>query len=113
MSSTQQFYEIYRATSIGNALTDTLDEMIQTGRLAPRLAMKVLFHFDRIAAEMLADKVKNKLTFKGHLDTYRFCDEVWTFIIKAASFKFDEETVTADKIKIIACNSTKPGEQQQ
>ena len=107
-----QYYEIYRATSLGNALADTLDELIQAGRLAPRLAMKVLFHFDRVAAEALQEKVKNKLGFKGHLDTYRFCDEVWTFIIKDAHFKFEDQTVTADKVKIIACNSTKPGEGQ-
>ena len=84
--------------------------MIQSGRLAPQLAMKILGNYDKAAADNLQEKVKARLTFKGHLDTYRFCDEVWTFIIKDAQFKFENETQSAPKIKIIACNSSKPGE---
>ena len=41
---------------------------------------------------------------------YRSCDEVWTFILKNATFKFDNETVAADRIKSIACSSKKAGE---
>lgn len=49
---------------------------------------------------------------QGHLDTYRFCDEVWTFLIKDVTFKMENssQTVTADKVKIVSCNSKKPGE---
>lgn len=48
---------------------------------------------------------------QGHLDTYRFCDEVWTFIIKDINFKLDNASnVHSDKIKIVAMNSKKPGE---
>lgn len=78
--------------------------------MAPQLAMKILLNYDRAAADALQEKVKARLTFKGHLDTYRFCDEVWTFIIKDAHFKFENENLTAEKIKIIACNCNKPGE---
>jgi transcription initiation factor TFIIA small subunit len=48
---------------------------------------------------------------QGHLDTYRFCDEVWTFLIKDVTFKLDnQQTVSADKVKIVSCNSKRPGE---
>lgn len=49
---------------------------------------------------------------KGHLDTYRFCDEVWTFLIKDVTFKMDNSAVTvvADKVKIVSCNAKRPGE---
>lgn len=41
---------------------------------------------------------------KGHLDTYRFCDEVWTFVIKDIHFKMENSsTFDAEKIKIVAC----------
>lgn len=50
---------------------------------------------------------------KGHLDTYRFCDDVWTFLIKDVNFKLDNQnTVQADKIKIVSCNAKKPGDPQ-
>lgn len=43
---------------------------------------------------------------QGHLDTYRFCDEVWTFIIKDVKFKLDNQhTVEAERVKIVACQS--------
>ncbi|KAJ8197719.1 hypothetical protein LV164_001798 [Aspergillus fumigatus] len=99
--SAQAYYELYRGSSLGLSLTDTLDDLINEGRIEPQLAMKILSTFDRVITEVLADKVRARLTFKGHLDTYRFCDEVWTFLIKDVTFKLDNQaTVTADKVKI-------------
>lgn len=50
--------------SIGLSLTDTLDDLINEGRIEPQLAMKVLSNFDRVITEALAEKAKAKLTFK-------------------------------------------------
>ncbi|KAL1877843.1 hypothetical protein VTK73DRAFT_8370 [Phialemonium thermophilum] len=104
------FYELYRRSSIGMTLTDTLDDLIGEQRIDPQLAMKILSNFDRAIAETLSDRVRARLTFKGSLDTYRFCDEVWTFLIKNVSFKMENgsQTVTADKVKIVSCNAKRP-----
>lgn len=53
-----------------------------------------------------------RVHLQGSLDTYRFCDEVWTFLIKNVTFKMDNgnPAVTADKVKIVSCNAKKPGE---
>jgi hypothetical protein len=45
-------------------LTDTLDDLINEGRIEPQLAMKILSTFDRIITEVLADKVRTRLNFK-------------------------------------------------
>jgi len=50
--------------SIGVALMDSLDDMVRKGRINPQLAMKVMSNFDRGIAEVLASKVKARLTFK-------------------------------------------------
>lgn len=43
---------------------------------------------------------------QGHLDTYRFCDDVWTFIIKDVKFKMENSNqLDVEKIKIVACMS--------
>lgn len=49
---------------------------------------------------------------QGSLDTYRFCDEVWTFLIRNVTFKLDNgsHTVVADKVKIVSCSSKKTEE---
>ncbi|KAL2108682.1 hypothetical protein VUR80DRAFT_3520 [Thermomyces stellatus] len=111
-ANAQSFYELYRRSSIGMALTDTLDDLISDERINPQLAMKILGNFDQAITEALQKEVKARLTFKGSLDTYRFCDEVWTFLIRNVVFKMDgsNQTVSADKVKIVSCNAKKPGE---
>lgn len=53
--------------SIGEALIDTIDDLINDGRIEPQLAMKILSNFDRAIAETLAEKVKSRVTFKVSL----------------------------------------------
>ena len=95
---------------LGDCLIDTIDELINEGRIEPQLAMKILSNFDKIISETLGAQVKARLTFKGHLETYRFCDDVWTFLVKDVKFKSDNSTeFTSDMVKIVSCNSKKPG----
>ncbi|KAI9717205.1 MAG: Transcription initiation factor IIA small chain (TFIIA 13.5 kDa subunit) [Chrysothrix sp. TS-e1954] len=104
-------YELYRNSSIGTALTDTLDDLISDNQLEPQLAMKVIANFDKAFSEIIAEKVKSRLSFKGHLDVYRFCDDVWTFLIKDVLFKLDNQAaLKADKVKIVSCTNKKAGE---
>ncbi|KAI1321717.1 transcription initiation factor IIA gamma chain [Xylariaceae sp. FL0255] len=107
----QNFYELYRRSSVGTALTDTLDDLITEHRIDPQLAMKILANFDRAITEVLQDKVRSRLTFKGSLDTYRFCDEVWTFQLKNVNFKMENggQNVSAERVKIVSCSSKPTG----
>ncbi|CAG8529074.1 8472_t:CDS:2 [Paraglomus occultum] len=96
------------------ALTDSLDELIQLDKITPQLALKVLAQFDKSITEALDGKVKTRATFKqGSLRTYRFCDEVWTFIIKDPNLRIEHEQLHVDKIKIVACSAKKPGEAEK
>lgn len=36
---------------------------------------------------------------QGHLNTYRFCDNVWTFVLNDVEFKNGD---IADKVKVVA-----------
>lgn len=79
--------------------------------------MRVLETFDRVVAETLRDNTQSKLTVKGNLDTYGFCDDVWTFIVKNCQVTVEgvpggnsgdaQTTVSVDKLRIVACNSKK------
>lgn len=78
--------------------------------MEPQLALKILQTFDKSFSELISE-VKSRLTFKGHLDTYRFCDDVWTFMVKDVSFKLDNQSqLRADKVKIVSCTNKKAGE---
>ncbi|BEI85827.1 hypothetical protein CcaverHIS002_0601140 [Cutaneotrichosporon cavernicola] len=104
----QTYYEFYRGSSIGTALTDSLDELITSGDIPPQLAMR----FDKSLTECMQKGVKQKTTVKGHLSTYNLCNDVWTFVVKDPQFRMEGtgsshsgELVTAPKIKIVACKS--------
>ncbi|GLT93699.1 hypothetical protein SLE2022_114780 [Rubroshorea leprosula] len=98
-------FELYRRSTIGMCLTETLDEMVQNGTLSPEVAIQVLVQFDKSMTDALEKQVKSKVSIKGHLHTYRFCDNVWTFILQNAAFKTDEFEDTVSRVKIVACDS--------
>jgi len=58
--------------SIGVALMDSLDDMIRKGIITPQLALKIMSNFDRGIAEVLASKVKARLTFKVWIFPFYF-----------------------------------------
>ncbi|KAL7125235.1 hypothetical protein ABFS83_14G103800 [Erythranthe nasuta] len=98
-------FELYRRSTIGMCLTETLDQMVSSGILTPELAIQVLIQFDKSMTEALESEVKSKVSIKGHLHTYRFCDNVWTFILQNAQLKSEEGQETVDSVKIVACDS--------
>lgn len=111
MSSSTPYYELYRQSSIGWALAEALDELIGDSYMEPQMANRILAQFDRAMTDALQTQVRARMTLKGHLQTYRCCDDVWTFLVKDVQFKMeDHEQVNADKIKIVACNARKPNE---
>lgn len=75
-------------------------------QITPNLALKVLQHFDRAINTALSQRVRNRTTFKGHLNTYRFCDNVWTFVLDDVEFKDAMiENTNIDRLKIVACDA--------
>ncbi|CAH1733244.1 unnamed protein product [Macrosiphum euphorbiae] len=98
-------YQLYRNTTLGNTLQESIDEMIQYGQITPALGMKILLQFDKSVNNSLATRVKSKITFKaGKMDTYRFCDNVWTFMLSDVEFKETQEMAKVEKLKIVACD---------
>jgi transcription initiation factor TFIIA small subunit len=41
-------FELYRRSEIGTCLTETLDEMVQSGTLSPEHAIQILVQFDKV-----------------------------------------------------------------
>ncbi|KAI1315589.1 Transcription initiation factor IIA small chain (TFIIA 13.5 kDa subunit) [Mortierella claussenii] len=105
-----QYYEHYRKSSIGLALIDSLDELIQSGHINPQLAMRVLAQFDMSIAEALSTRVRNRVNVRARLDNYNSLDDVWTFVLSNPTFRFEHDNVTAEKVKIVACKARVPGE---
>ncbi|XP_067829398.1 transcription initiation factor IIA subunit 2 isoform X1 [Heptranchias perlo] len=97
-------YQLYRNTTLGNSLQESLDELIQSQQITPQLALQVLLQFDKAINNALAQRVRNRVNFRGSLNTYRFCDNVWTFVLNDVEFREVTELVKVDKVKIVACD---------
>ena len=74
------------------------------GQISPQLALKVLLQFDKAINTALSTRAKNRISFKGHLSTYRYCDNVWTLVLNDVDFREVQEFVSVDKVKIVACD---------
>ena len=100
----------YIVKSIDSWLQECLDELLQLQMLSPALALRVLIQFDKSINTALATRVKNKLHFKADkLNTYRFCDNVWTFMLKEVEFRENLEFAKVDRVKIVACDAKSSG----
>lgn len=98
-------YQLYRETTLGQTLQDTLDEMIARDKLNNNQAARILHEFDRTVNIALEQKVRNRVTIKcNRLRTYRFCDNVWTLLLKDVELREHQEVIHVDWVKIVACD---------
>lgn len=62
--------------------------------------------FDLCMSETLREKVRVKSTIKGRLHVYRFCDDVWTFVVSKPTLKLNSgEVIEPNIIKVVACTA--------
>ena len=99
-------YQIYRETTLGTTLQDTVDYLVQTQQIPPSLAAKIYTQFDKSMSGAFDKHARNtRMTFKGQLDTYRYCDNVWTCILRDTEFRESSDILKTSKIKIVACDA--------
>lgn len=53
---------------------------------------------------MASHGISQCFVLKGSLNTYRFCDNVWTFVLNDVEFREVTELIKVDKVKIVACD---------
>ncbi|KAJ7642352.1 transcription initiation factor IIA gamma subunit [Mycena polygramma] len=88
------YYDMYRGSTLGVALADTIDEYVRLNVLTGTQGIMIMQQFDRAMTQALTAKVKAKTSVK----------EVWTFYLRNATFIMDDRTaVTTERIKMIAC----------
>ena len=77
----------------------------KTNQLSERMANRVLREFDKSINNALATRVKTRYSFKGTLNTYRFCDNVWTLLFKDIEFReAQQDKIVAYNVKFVACD---------
>jgi len=107
-------YQLYRNTTLGSTLQETLDDFIEFQQIPADIALKVLLAFDKVINNALAQKVRSRIAFKAEkLNTYRFCDNVWTFFMTDVEFREVQDFMQVDKLKIVACDGGRGNEEKK
>lgn len=52
---------------------------------------------------------RNRISFRGFLNTYRFCDHVWTFVLNDVKLREVTEVIKMNKVKTVACDGKNIG----
>lgn len=103
---------MYRSTTLGAALEHVLEGYQKDGTLPPNLVKRMMDTFDKCVTAALSTKVKNRYSYKANkLRAYRFCDNVWTFVIEEVSLRdlSMKTTIETGHLKIVACDANKKG----
>uniref|UniRef100_A0A915D0V3 Transcription initiation factor IIA gamma subunit C-terminal domain-containing protein n=1 Tax=Ditylenchus dipsaci TaxID=166011 RepID=A0A915D0V3_9BILA len=61
------------------------------------------------SASTLPTRARNKTSFKAEkLRAYRFCDNVWTFVMENVEFRDPARPIEGviDRVKFVACDAT-------
>lgn len=58
-------YQMYRITTLGEALEQTLNELQEEGHIPKEIIPRVMAVFDRCINHALSNRLRNKTTFKA------------------------------------------------
>uniref|UniRef100_A0A8C2VHY1 Transcription initiation factor IIA subunit 2 n=1 Tax=Chinchilla lanigera TaxID=34839 RepID=A0A8C2VHY1_CHILA len=91
-------YQLYRNTTLGNSLWESLGELIQCHQITPQLALQAPLQFDKAINSALAQR-----------DGIEFYDSVWTFVLNDVEFREVTELSKVDEVRIVACDGKNTG----
>ncbi len=83
----------YRLTSVGEALKDTLDEMVKADAFTEENKEAALGLFDREFVDMLREMPQKTVKLGGKVQRYKNVEDVWMFIVKDLSLRVDNSQV--------------------
>ena len=93
----------YRATVIGQELSETLDEFFENGLFDEAQKKAIMETFDRAISQALSQWVRSRATIKGPLHHYRNHDDILTFFLDEIELKLEGNSISsAEKTKIIS-----------
>jgi transcription initiation factor TFIIA small subunit len=98
-------YDLYRDSSVGTTLLETLDELIHTGRITGCFASKIVGNFDRIVPQVLGELKdrKHKFSIKARVIHYNSIEDSWWWTLDRATLNLPGEGyVTVDKFQVFA-----------
>ncbi|KAH7827454.1 Transcription initiation factor TFIIA small subunit [Monocercomonoides exilis] len=100
---------LYRQSTIGRSLIESLSEMIEQGFYSPEEADMILAKYDESIARRIGTGMDVKCAVRGHLHSYQTCDGITTLDVdNGVTFKCGSETVNVGTVKFVCCQAEIP-----
>ncbi|PNW77147.1 hypothetical protein CHLRE_10g424150v5 [Chlamydomonas reinhardtii] len=101
-------FQIYRNTSVGESLMETIEQMAQEEKLTEEIALAVLKQFDTSMSKAIKEFVTGKATMKANMKTYHYYENVWTFSLEKVEFKLNQAgNGSMNGAQSLACDTAK------
>eukprot|EP01023_Acetabularia_acetabulum_P055399 TRINITY_DN6395_c0_g1_i10.p6 TRINITY_DN6395_c0_g1~~TRINITY_DN6395_c0_g1_i10.p6 ORF type:complete len:121 (+),score=12.46 TRINITY_DN6395_c0_g1_i10:177-539(+) len=108
--------EIYRKTTLGMTLVETIAELIEENKLPENgeLGIRILTEYDQTISQAFEQRVPAKAKIEAKLKTYRYIDSMWQFELTDAKIKVNAsgqgsftsvQEMQADKVKVVCVDS--------
>eukprot|EP01023_Acetabularia_acetabulum_P035725 TRINITY_DN33703_c0_g2_i1.p1 TRINITY_DN33703_c0_g2~~TRINITY_DN33703_c0_g2_i1.p1 ORF type:complete len:162 (-),score=11.42 TRINITY_DN33703_c0_g2_i1:613-1077(-) len=112
----QASLEIYRKTTLGMTLVETIAELIGEDKLPGdgELGIRILTEYDQTISKVFETKIPAKAKITSRLSTYRYIDSMWLFELTEAKIKVNGSgqgsftnvpEMQIDKIKVVCVDS--------
>jgi len=87
---------LYRYGSLGTALNDALDDLVEKDMVPPNLAATVCERFDRVMADGFGEKTKITIRMTGVVRDYNRIDDLYTFNLRDVKYKVTRDGRAGD-----------------
>lgn len=55
--------------------------------------------------EEIPKRQKYKCTMKAKVKNWKNCDDIWIFYTEDIAFKSDQQTLSSERLKVVACDT--------
>ncbi|KAJ3427332.1 transcription initiation factor iia subunit 2 [Anaeramoeba flamelloides] len=94
---------LYRSTTLGRCLKESLDELVKNKKINQRLANKVLSQFDQSFSDKIENNTNSRMRVQGRVRSYRNYLGLWSFVLKDAVIKYKgNEVFDSDNLRVVA-----------
>ncbi|KAJ6252935.1 transcription initiation factor iia subunit 2 [Anaeramoeba flamelloides] len=94
---------LYRSTTLGRCLKESLDELVKNKKINQRLANKVLSQFDQSFSDKIEKNTRDQMRVQGRVRSYRNYLGLWSFVLKDAIIKLKgNEVFDSDNLRVVS-----------
>ncbi|GAB0494837.1 hypothetical protein MMPV_006133 [Pyropia vietnamensis] len=104
------FFQHYRFSTVGLALQEVLEDIVDAGAMGGDTPARLLLLFDQAISSALRTHVRAKAIIRGVMHYYRNVESIFTFYLRSADIELEGvDHHVSHPVQIIAVDGRVPG----